>query len=427
MNWDTLDFFFYFIFNLFDLWVILRYYDRLLGKIKKERLHTYILYFLFLLFFTIFVTYELNYANFISMVTCFCIFLPTYKGEKRNKFLYLVVLFGSACISQTILSFISNRDSYSIYAYFIPHFLFFIMMQLGIQYQAKKRKKIDIRLLILFIAAPALSLLAMSLMVLMVEQIYHISQKEKTNLLILIALLILYVNIFIFYVYDKISDSYELYKQKDEYEQQLLLQRIYYDSLTEHLTAVRKIKHDLQNHYQTMKALLNEGMTEQANAYLEELLNEHQSIQTIINTGNSGIDSILNIKFSRAQEYGIELILNSSIPAEVALPYGHCIRILGNLLDNAINALKDEADLKKVISVFLSFHANAFVIQVKNQYHDKPVKIMKDSYFHGLGLGIVKETVKLYHGVFDIEDDGKNFTVNILLYLDMNHEKNSHR
>ena len=149
------------------------------------------------------------------------------------------------------------------------------------------------------------------------------------------------------------------------------------------------------------------------------LITDQEEIRNIISTGNSGIDTILNIKISLAQRYGIEIRRNISIPAKIPIPYGHCVRIFGNLLDNAINALKDGEEVEKTIHLLLSFQANAFVIQVVNQYRDKPIKYNEDNFFHGLGLDIVKSTVEFYHGIFDIEDDGENFTVNIILYLEI--------
>ena len=81
--------------------------------------------------------------------------------------------------------------------------------------------------------------------------------------------------------------------------------------------------------------------------------------------------------------------------------------------------MKDGEEVEKTIHLLLSFQANAFVIQVVNQYRDKPIKYNEDNFFHGLGLDIVKSTVEFYHGIFDIEDDGENFTVNIILYLEI--------
>lgn len=50
MNSETTNIFIYFIINVFDLWVIVRYFDRVLRLAKKKKIINYIIYFLFLIF-----------------------------------------------------------------------------------------------------------------------------------------------------------------------------------------------------------------------------------------------------------------------------------------------------------------------------------------------------------------------------------------
>ena len=419
MNWDTTNIFLYFFINFFDLWVILRYFNSVLKSIKKRRAFLYGLYLLFLLFFTLLIQYELEYSNLVSIALWSCMFLPTYEGGRRNKIGYAALLLGLAGFAQMIMYLIISSNLFAVYSFFVPHFVFFITTELAGRYQTVKDKRIDGKLLILLVTVPIISFIAMPCSVMLTEQMGNVSFGERTGMLLPVAVLILYVNIIVFYLYDTISSVFEVQKQKEEYEQQLKWQLTYYDTLAENQDVIRKIKHDLQNNLQSMEQLLCEGKKEELAEYLRELITDQEEIRNIISTGNSGIDTILNIKMSLAQRYGIEIRRNISIPAKIPIPYGHCVRIFGNLLDNAINALKDEEEVEKTIHLLLSFQANAFVIQVVNQYRDKPIKYNKDNFFHGLGLDIVKSTVEFYHGIFNVEDDGENFTVNIILYLEI--------
>lgn len=314
---------------------------------------------------------------------------------------------------------VSNSNTHAIYSYFIPHFIFFVITEIGIRYQTIKGKMIEPKLLLILITVPLISLAAMPCMVLISNQISEISLQEETTMLIPIAVLILYMNIVVFYLYDTISSTFNVKKQKDEYEQQLKWQQTYYDSLAANQDAIRKIKHDMQNNLHVISSLMMDEKTEEAGSYLKELISEQAQVNHLVTTGNDAIDTILNIKLSLAQEYGIKVKTNINIPSGLPIPYHHCIRLFGNLLDNAMNALKDQEEIEKTINWFMFFKANALIIQISNQYKDKPVKYNKDSFLHGLGLDIVKATTELYNGTFEVEDDGENFTVNIMLYLEI--------
>ncbi len=418
MNSETTNIFIYFIINVFDLWVIVRYFDRVLRLAKKKKIINYIIYFLFLIFFTLLIRYELEYSNIVSIAAWSLLFLVFYEGNGQSKLLYAVILIVFAGFSQMLMYFIIHSDTHTVYSYFIPHFIFFLVLELVARYQTIKEKRIDRKVLLLLVSVPILSFIAMPCIVMLMEQT-NVPISESTGIFAPIAVLMLYVNIMVFYMYDRISSVYEIEKQKEEYEMQLIWQKEYYDELQDNYNSVRKIKHDMQNNLQAMNKLMRENKTKELAVYLNELITAEEEIENIISTGNYGIDTILNIKLTRAQKHGIEMEREISIPSQLPLPYRHCISILGNLLDNAINVLKDEVEVPKVMKVFLSFQGNALVIQVSNQYRDKPIKEYKDDCFHGLGLRIVKETVEIYNGTYEVEDDGKNFAVNIILYLDI--------
>jgi hypothetical protein len=419
MNWEASNIFLYFILNMFDLWVILRYFNRLMELIKLKKIILYCMYFLFLAFFTLLIKFELKYSNIVSIAAWSIMFLPTYKGKKRNKLVYSVLLLGFAGFSQMTMFIVSHSNTHTIYSYFIPHFIFFIIVEIGVRCQTIRGKILEPKLLALLISIPLFSFIAMPCMVLISEQINNVSLKEETTMLIPITVLILYMNIIVFYLYDTISSTFEVKRQKDEYEQQLIWQQNYYDSLAENQDAIRKIKHDMQNNLQVVSSLLIEKKVDEAGNYLKELLFEQAQVKNLIMTGNDAIDTVLNIKLSLAQKYSIKVEKDINIPAGLPIPYHHCVRLFGNLLDNAINALKDQEEIEKTIKWFMFFKGNALIIQISNQYKDKPVKYNRDSFLHGLGLDIVKTTTELYNGTFEVEDDGKNFTVNIMLYLDI--------
>lgn len=427
MNWLNTNIWLYLTINIFDLWVIIRYYRHVLQTKEKKRI-CYVIYGIFLILFTFLIQYQIEYANIVSIAMWSCMFLPMYCGNKKRKALYALILLVFAGFSQMLMYFMVQGEHVFVYSCFIPHFTFFIVLELAGRYQTVREGKLDRKVLLILISVPLLSFVAMPCVVMLVQHMEELQGSQRTSMLIPVAVLILYVNIMIFYLYDRLSSVYEVEREKTEYQQQLLWQQKYYETMEENYNAIRKIKHDMKNNLLMVRQLAGEGRDKELQVYLEELLEEGDEVLNFVSTGNTGLDTILNIKISRAQKHGISIRRDISIPANLDLPYRHCIRIFGNLLDNAINAIEKSKCAKKEIYLFMTYQQNTLVVQISNQYDKEAetertaksitAKEQKDKkVFHGLGIKIVKATVMKYQGSYHVEDDGSQYTVNIMLYF----------
>lgn len=417
MNYSNINIFLYFAINLFDVFVILHYYDKFLDRIKKYVIPKGILSILIVLLFTAFIRYELRYCNLVSLSVWSSLFLLFYKGERKDKIAYMVLLVVFAGFSQTIMHLIVRSSINSVYIIFVPHLLFFIIVEVVVRYQTVKNRKIDLRIFLVLLSVPIISFISMPCIVMISERTNVVLNQEITTLLMPIAILVLYMNILVVHLYDLISSSYEVKIQKEEYQKLITYQSRYYEELSENQNVIRKIRHDMQNNLQLLSEFLKGNMYDKAQDYLDELIDEHSKTNNIINTGNEAIDTVLNIKFSAAERVGISIQKDVNIPADLPLTYHDSIKIFANLIDNAINALVDVNDNEKKIKFFMFYSANALIIQISNPYVSKTIKHEKDSLWHGLGLGIVKDTIEEYYGTFEICDDGKTFTVNIIIYI----------
>lgn len=115
-----------------------------------------------------------------------------------------------------------------------------------------------------------------------------------------------------------------------------------------HLEEVRSIhqemrgyKHDFHHHLQTLKGQLEAGEVDRAIAYIEALDKDLQNVDTLLKTGNVTVDAILSAKLAQARSEGIPVTVEANLPPELTLTDVELSIVLGNLLDNAIEACRE--------------------------------------------------------------------------------------
>lgn len=178
---------------------------------------------------------------------------------------------------------------------------------------------------------------------------------------------------------------------------------------------VRKLKHDMKNHFMVLSSYLATEDYESAKTYASEILDRLNSMYSYVETGNMLMNHIINEKFQFARECGILL------KAEIEnLPFARMsgmdfTALLGNLLDNAVEASMREKEGEREVNLLISSRQGYEMICVKNRISCSVLeknpeltttkKKGRDS--HGIGIAGIKEIIKQYQGMYDIyEKDG---------------------
>ena len=73
-------------------------------------------------------------------------------------------------------------------------------------------------------------------------------------------------------------------------------------------------------------------------AYIEELDKKLTAVDTLLKTGNVSLDAILSAKIAQAKAEGIAVTVKANIPDKLTISDVELSIIIGNLLDNAIEA-----------------------------------------------------------------------------------------
>lgn len=240
---------------------------------------------------------------------------------------------------------------------------------------------------------------------------------EKIMLFLFLACL------WFFWLYDFIirsqADVYEkilLKKENQYYERQL-------KNMEQSISAWKSIHHDLKNHFIVLKGMLDWGEEEQAKTYLDEFIMNELENKREVRSGNTAIDSILNYKILEAEQHTITFDLEIQIPEQLPVSPKDMSVILGNAIDNAIEAV--EKTEEKYICLLLQYTKGRLLIQISNPYAGELKMGASGEYltgktekeYHGFGLKNIRDTVEKYGGVMDINAKDRKFTLTILLYL----------
>ena len=148
-----------------------------------------------------------------------------------------------------------------------------------------------------------------------------------------------------------------------------------------HLDEVRSIhsemrgyKHDFHHHLQALKGQLEAGEVERAIAYITELDRSLQSVDTLLKTGNVTVDAILSAKLAQARADGIAVTVDVNLPDRLTFSDLELSIVIGNLLDNAIEACR-EAQGEKFIRLSMRIKGKMLYFYLLNAAGSRKTKI----------------------------------------------------
>ena len=212
--------------------------------------------------------------------------------------------------------------------------------------------------------------------------------------------------------YDKrLSDFQDsvLKKQRDE------VQNIY--------QTMRAWRHDYHNHMQAIKALLSMGKKDELSEYLDNLEKDLDSIDIAIRTGNVGLDAILSSKVSIARKNNIEVNCTAKVPQDLKISDVHFCAIVGNLMDNAIDACeKIPAACPRFIRIYIGLFKSQLYISVSNSTKEKKRRRLGELVTsklgeHGFGLRRIDKLAEKYDGYVNRKNEPGIFATEVMLPL----------
>lgn len=199
---------------------------------------------------------------------------------------------------------------------------------------------------------------------------------------------------------------------------------------------MRGWRHDYHNHIQAMKVMAQQVRQEGGDCeallrleeYLSSLNDDLTTVDTVVKTGNVMVDAILNSKLSLIKARKIPLKAKAAVPAELGIGEVELCVIIGNLLDNAMEACLSETDgqldeSEVFIRIYIGVLKGQLYISVANSSHGKMNKIgkrylsTKKNAGHGYGLMRIDRIVNKYHGYINRQNEEGAFVTEVMLPL----------
>ena len=208
-------------------------------------------------------------------------------------------------------------------------------------------------------------------------------------------------------------------KQIETYQRELL--DTHFQEVDTMYKQIRGWRHDYRNHIQTLKVLVENGNIEEVKEYLDKLDVDLNTIDTVVKTGNTMADAILNSKISLAKSKNINVIVDAHIPIKLKTSELDLCVIIGNLFDNAIEASLALPENERVIRVYMDMKNTQLYISFTNFTAVKKQKKINNLFTttkgsnHGLGLIQIDRIIKRLDGYLSRNSEDNAFTTEILI------------
>lgn len=241
-----------------------------------------------------------------------------------------------------------------------------------------------------------------------------------TYISVFCAIGLLYSVFIILYLYERMAIQADKLKEKELMERQFNYQ---VNHLKELMLAQEQISvyHDLSNHMLSLKSYMDSHNYKEGNDYLKKLMEKIDLKSDIIDTGNTVIDAVITAKQNLARNNDIDFTVHLQIPTNLQIDSSDICVVLGNALDNAIEACEKQMG-RKYINMRIVYHENILSCKITNpvlpeDINNTSLKTTKqNAEDHGIGIKNIKRTLEKYKSIYRMEYDAEEFVFSFMIY-----------
>ncbi len=235
-----------------------------------------------------------------------------------------------------------------------------------------------------------------------------------------IFVFVLFADLVVFMVYDRANrNKAELYELKTIKLRQEFDEK-YFDAIEQSQEEIRQFSHDMKNHLLQIRYLED---IDEIHSYLDDVIADVEKISYVGISSNKMLNLIISKYSALCEKKRIKFVPEVKLANLKYVEDYDLSTLLNNLLDNAVEAA--EMSEEKIIELnIFSKNRNFDGIIIKNTCERAPkhknyelITTKKDKLLHGLGVSIVKKTLKKYDAIYDwrYSETEKMFETNIVL------------
>ena len=259
----------------------------------------------------------------------------------------------------------------------------------------------------------ALCVLCSAALYLMIDVTFTVSAAGSSTVICLIVTLLIFIlTAAALLLISAVNKRENLYATAKAEADAFRREASYNDELMQVFSSVRQIKHDYASHISTIAGLYHRGKTRELDQYLESYAKEYGDVDYYAVTGDVSIDSLLSSKLMVCKANDIKVELSAFGWGRTALTSAETVSLLGNLMDNAINACKKVDSENRLISITLRRKASMLSINITNSTVGK---VQAKALSGGLGLPRIRNIIEKYDGLFRLRPEEGTMVAEVLL------------
>lgn len=334
-------------------------------------------------------------------------------ARELTTFVNTAVLFGcSLLLQESVASFIQQQDIARIATVLLTKILYFFVGKIlnGLLFERKNLVNwqwIVIGCSLVFSTVAGKTLITLS------RDFPGIQMQEQKLMLLCVSCIWLMCLIMYFVVQQMSKDNqtkleYELMKEKEKYSKESM------EIIKRSNEELREFKHDLKNYLLPLQEAM-ETMPQSEMVKVWEKINQKiEDVQTLIQTGNSYVDSMINTKITLARSEKVDVKCTILSKMEGIDDLEFCT-VFGNLMDNAIEAERKVTEKKEII-IFVEEKMGYLRLEIQNKIERSVLNensslntTKKDTSSHGIGHKSVKRTMQKVGGALKYYETGDLF------------------
>ena len=197
-----------------------------------------------------------------------------------------------------------------------------------------------------------------------------------------------------------------------------------YQSMKKRYEQQRRFSHDYKNQLNCIQGMIESGQTKEALEYISGLTGNFRQNELCVNTSHAVVNIMLNQKYQEASDRGIVMTMVSGDLSELTISEEDIVTLLGNLLDNAIEACEKLSE-NKVIQFKMVLEEEQLVLSIRNPVKDavrikdnRIITSKQDKSRHGIGLLNVDSVIRKNNGTSVLKCENGWFTFAAMIPLD---------